>query len=90
MVCLRSIRSLDLPIAPFERLTHNSPRADPSRRWELGADGRSRASTRTMRAEGRSPVRYSTTFTIGCVDSVRYSSSSCSRLVAVMVMVSPR
>ena len=32
----------------------------------------------------------SATFTIGCVDSVRYSSSSCSRLVAVMVMVTPR
>ena len=32
----------------------------------------------------------STTFTIGCVDSVRYSSSSCSRLVAVTVSVKPR
>jgi len=34
--------------------------------------------------------RYNTTLTIGWVDSVRYSSSSCSRLVAVMVMVMPR
>ena len=33
---------------------------------------------------------YRTTFTIGWVDSVRYSSSSCSRLVAVTVMVMPR
>ena len=33
---------------------------------------------------------YSTTFTIGCVLSVRYSSSSCSRLVAVTVNVRPR
>jgi hypothetical protein len=35
-------------------------------------------------------ARYSTTLTIGCVDSVRYSSSSCSRLVAVTVIVTPR
>src|SRR5262245_42855102 len=34
--------------------------------------------------------RYSTTLTIGCVDRVRYSSSSCSRLVAVTVIVRPR
>ena len=33
---------------------------------------------------------YNTTFTIGCVLSVRYSSSSCSRLVAVTVKVNPR
>src|SRR6185369_3511434 len=32
----------------------------------------------------------STTLTIGCVDSVRYSSSSCSRLVALTVIVTPR
>lgn len=40
----------------------------------------------------RSPRRgaYSTTFTIGCADSARYSESSCSRLVAVMVIVRPR
>src|SRR4029077_1550026 len=30
------------------------------------------------------------TLTIGCVDSVRYSSSSCSRLVALTVIVTPR
>ena len=36
------------------------------------------------------PPGYSTTLTIGCVDSVLYSSSSCSRLVALMVRVTPR
>jgi len=35
-------------------------------------------------------AHYRTILTIGCVDSVRYSSSSCSRLVAVMVIVMPR
>ncbi len=33
---------------------------------------------------------YSTTFTIGCEVSARYRSSSCSRLVAVTVIVTPR
>jgi len=33
---------------------------------------------------------HSTTFTKGCEVRVRYSSSSCSRLVAVTVMVTPK
>lgn len=36
------------------------------------------------------PRDYSTTLTIGCVLRVRYSSSSCVRLVAVTVIVTPR
>src|SRR6185369_7496770 len=33
---------------------------------------------------------YKTTLTIGWLDNVRYSSSSCSRLVALIVIVTPR
>ena len=43
--------------------------------------------TRCMRCIRRV---YSTTFTMGWDDSARYRLSSCSRLVAVMVSVTPR
>ena len=63
-------------------------------RRATGTTRRRATATKPHRARSRNStpgsVAHSTTLTIGCVDSVRYSSSSCSRLVAVTVIVRPR